>query len=248
MDREHHTVSGAPGAELDLPIAGPGSRSYAFLIDWHIRALLALAWLVVGLLAINGGLRWSPGGGGKPAATVALLAVLPALVIYLLYHPIVELWMRGQTPGKRMAGVRIVNAQGGLPSGGAILIRNVFRLIDSLPALYCVGLACTFMTRQRVRVGDLAAGTFLMVDEPVPPAAFDSYRTSSALGDGDIAGIELARQILERWPELEPGRRRQLARSLLGRIEREPAAGLDALTETELQDRLRRVAAPGAGA
>ena len=48
--------------------------------------------------------------------------------------------MRGRTPGKRMAGVRIVARDGGAPSVGALLVRNVFRLIDSLPLLYGVGL------------------------------------------------------------------------------------------------------------
>ena len=62
-----------------------------------------------------------------------MLIFLPTSLIYLLYHPLVELAMRGRTPGKRMAGVRIVNRQGGTPSSLAILIRNGFRLIDCLP-------------------------------------------------------------------------------------------------------------------
>ena len=40
-----------------------------------------------------------------------------------------------------MAGVRIVARDGGVPSAGALLARNVFRLIDSLPVFYGVGLA-----------------------------------------------------------------------------------------------------------
>ena len=43
--------------------------------------------------------------------------------------------MRGRTPGKRIAGVRLVTREGDIPGVGALLLRNVFRLLDSLPAL-----------------------------------------------------------------------------------------------------------------
>ena len=36
--------------DVTLPIAGPGTRAYAFIIDWHIRLLVALAWVLAGLL------------------------------------------------------------------------------------------------------------------------------------------------------------------------------------------------------
>ena len=241
MDGEHYTVPGAAGVDLDLPLAGPGSRSYAFIIDWHIRILLALAWLLIGSLAVNGGLHWGE-QGSRPAAVFGFLVVLPAAILYFLYHPIVELSMRGRTPGKRMAGVRIVNAQGGIPSAGAIVIRNVFRLIDSLPACYCLGLITTFLSAQRVRIGDMAAGTLLIVDEPIASGAFTPYGDSAKSSERDLAGIELARQMLERWPELEPTKRRSLARTLLKRIDAAGGEGVDALSEQELKDRLTQAA------
>ncbi|HUY83719.1 MAG TPA: RDD family protein, partial [Steroidobacteraceae bacterium] len=88
-----------------MALAGPGSRSYAFLIDWHIRVLAALLWIFVAILARPP--SWSL---SSPAIRIA---ILPALAIYFLYHPVVELLMRGQTPGKRRAGVRVVARGGG---------------------------------------------------------------------------------------------------------------------------------------
>src|ERR1700748_3947116 len=102
------TVQSVTGVELTLAIAGPGTRSYAFVIDWHIRLLIAGAWLLVASFVVHAKLSWR----GQDA----LLSLLPAAVIYFLYHPIVEVLMRGRTPGKRMAGVRIVNRDGGAPS------------------------------------------------------------------------------------------------------------------------------------
>lgn len=246
MTCEHPTVPGAAGLAPELPVAGPGSRSYAFVIDWHIRLLLALAWLLIGMLAVNGGLYLSP-TGVRPTALFDLLVALPSLAIYLLYHPVVELWMRGRTPGKRLAAVRIVDARGGIPSAGAILIRNALRLIDALPAFYCVGLTSTFLTARRVRIGDLAAGTFLMVDEPVPSRsrARDADRAQS--GAPDLAAIDVARQLLKRWPELDPGRRSSLARSLLKSLAPAEAAAVDALADQDLEARLAQAAAGADG-
>ena len=51
------SVHGATGAALDFRIAGPGSRSYAFVIDWHFRTLAGIAWFAGAWLVGNGGLR-----------------------------------------------------------------------------------------------------------------------------------------------------------------------------------------------
>src|SRR5690606_18924459 len=101
-----------------------------------------------------------------------VVVALPATAIYLLYHPVLEVAMRGRTPGKRIAGVRVVRRDGGVPGVGALLVRNVFRLVDSLPFLYCVGLTAAVLTEHSVRIGDMAAGTLLVYDDG-DIAAFD---------------------------------------------------------------------------
>ena len=246
MDSERYTIEGATGVDLTLSVAGPGSRSYAFLIDWHIRVLLALAWLIVALIIVKGAASWRA-FAARPGAAGAFLILLPALVIYFLYHPVVELFMRGQTPGKRMAGVRIVDRHGGIPGVGAILIRNIFRLVDSLPAFYVVGLASTFVSAQRVRIGDLAAGTVLVVDERAASGNFlevaGDGRANADLAAMDLAAMDLAAQILERWPELSADRRGSIARTLLERILGMPeAARICALGDAALKDALARLA------
>jgi uncharacterized RDD family membrane protein YckC len=217
-DGDIFTVQGMTGVDLSLQIAGPGSRSYAFIIDWHIRLLLAIAWFVLLMLALSGGLRIPANAG---AWTIALI-VGPAAVIYLLYHPIVELLMRGQSPGKRMAGVRIVNRDGGPPGVGAILVRNAFRLIDSMPAFYVVGLVCTFVTGQRVRIGDMAAGTLLVVNDAAGGKPIDLLVARGNVSRLDPAALDLVEQLLERWNMLEPERRQAIARALLQRIDTRP--------------------------
>ena len=171
-------VDATTGVEVTLPIAGAGGRSYAFIIDWHIRVLLALAWWLVAAAGFSGGFTSAGSGAGADSVARFLLITLPPLAIYFLYHPILEIAMRGRTPGKRMAGIRIVTRDGASPGVGALLIRNAFRLIDSLPAFYCLGLGFVISTAQHVRIGDLAAGTLLVYDKADARAAvFPRART-----------------------------------------------------------------------
>src|SRR5580658_4279634 len=220
-------------------IAGPGSRSYAFIIDWQYRALLALgwfcgAWLLVRVIAL--------GSDVAIARMQWLAAVIPALAIYLLYHPVLELLMRGRTPGKRQAGVRIVTRAGATPDSAALLVRNVLRLLDSLPIFYVVGLVSCFITAQRVRIGDLAAGTVLVLDHDSAARSRVQLAPTGAHNDLAPALAQLIRDVLERWPSLEVEKRDELARSILARADTAAsAAQLAALSDAELLQRLRRL-------
>jgi uncharacterized RDD family membrane protein YckC len=230
---EELNISGLTGVDMTLQVAGPGTRAYAFIIDWHIRLLVALAWLLLGWL-------FAQGMGVKLRSTLFGVGfVLPATLVYLFYHPILELVMQGRTPGKRMAGARIVTLEGATPGTGALLMRNLFRVIDSLPVFYLVGLVCCVVTAQRVRIGDLAAGTVLVLDEQKASrslSAFGKLAQSSRL-DPDTAA--LVQDLLERWTELEPGHAQQLTRQLLARLDPElDPVQLAALNARALRSRL----------
>jgi uncharacterized RDD family membrane protein YckC len=230
-------ITGLTGVELNLVVAGPGSRSYAFIIDWHIRVLLSLAWMLSVWLLLR---------VLKIPAITSLIG-WPALAIYLLYHPVLEILMQGRTPGKRTAGVRLVTRRGGQPSVSAILIRNVFRLLDSAPAFYMIGLTCCMFTTDRVRVGDLAAGTVLVLENTKAARVLELMPRLATHTGLDPRLLELIQDLLDRWPSLSSERRQALARSLLARAL--PAQGGDALAalgELELQQRLRTLLAGAA--
>src|SRR3954454_729252 len=99
-------IPSVTGVDVELKIAGPGGRSYAFVIDWHIRFLAAAAWYIGGTMAYVGGLRFLP--AEQLGAIYVFIVVVPSVAIYFLYHPLLEVLLHGQTPGKRMAGVRLV--------------------------------------------------------------------------------------------------------------------------------------------
>jgi uncharacterized RDD family membrane protein YckC len=236
------TIDSVTGIDVSLPVAGAGARAYAFLIDWVIRLILALAWYSAATVIHNGDLSLAP-----PPETDArwfAAVVAPALAIYFLYHYLLETLMRGRTPGKRMAGVSIISRDGSAPGVGALLTRNVFRLIDSLPLFYGIGLIAVMATHEHRRIGDLAAGTLLVYDatassapgrvgSPAPQARFDAV------------GAELVSELLERWPLLTSQARCQLALQLLARqgLKTEVSSGAD---EATLHAQLERLVASSA--
>ncbi len=233
-------VDSVTGVDVSLAVAGTGARSFAYLIDLLIRTVLVTAWYVVATLLYNG--RWSLATPDDPEGTWYLSVALPATLIYLLYHTVLELAMRGRTPGKRMAGIRIVARNGSVPTAAAQLVRNVFRLIDSFPVGYGVGLFTCLVTRDHVRVGDLAAGT-LMIYENRNTLSARGLLPASAHGDRlDVATSELVDELLERWSTLDSSARIRLARALLERATGsvpEPAT-----PESTLHEQLEQLSKP----
>ena len=223
------TVDSVTGIDVSLPVAGAGARAFAFLIDWLIRLLLALSWFSVASVLYNADLSLAPPLNADSRWFAAVVA--PALAIYFLYHYVLELIMRGRTPGKRMAGVTVISRDGSTPSAGALLTRNVFRLIDSLPLFYGVGLIAVIASREHRRIGDMAAGTLLVYDTPVMPTP-SAPALPRARARYDAVAAELVSELLQRWPLLTPEARRTLALQLLARqgLETGTLSGADEAT------------------
>jgi uncharacterized membrane protein SpoIIM required for sporulation/uncharacterized RDD family membrane protein YckC len=155
-------VDSVTGVDVALAVAGPGARAFAFVLDLIFRTALALAWYVVAAALYNHHL--SIARPLEPGAAWFALVIAPPLAIFLLYHLVLEVLTSGSTPGKRLAALRIVARDGATPTVGALLVRNVFRVIDSLPIVYGVGLVTSMLRDDHVRIGDLAAGTLLVYD------------------------------------------------------------------------------------
>lgn len=237
MSSPHVTFQSITGVDVELRLAGAGSRSYAFVIDWHIRFILALAWFFAATWIYAGSLAVLRGEGGTEDAWV-LVSLIPALAIYFLYHPVLEIAMSGRTPGKRMAGVRLVTRNGDIPGAGALLLRNVFRLIDALPAFYIIGLISVIVTQQHVRIGDLAAGTLLVLDHADEARALANLSGATGL---DPKAADLVHELLDRWSALEEPNRSDIARALLSRVQPQAAAEIASEEAAQIYARLQRL-------
>ncbi len=139
------------GIEFDLPLAGPISRMLAFAVDF--AAIAAAGALIARLVAP---LQLFSADAARSAMTVLYFAVS------LLYGIVTEWFWRGQTVGKRLLGLRVVEASGLRLRPSQIIVRNLLRFADLLPGLYLVGGVCCVLSPRRQRLGDIAAGTIVI--------------------------------------------------------------------------------------
>ncbi len=138
------------GVELHLRAAGVVSRSLAFGVDLSLRALIYILLSIVLALA------------GRMGQGVFLIAFF---LLEWFYPVLFEMYWHGETPGKRMFGLRVLNDNGTPVGWGESLVRNLLRAVDFLPAFYFFGLVSMLMSRDFKRLGDLAAGTVVVYHE-----------------------------------------------------------------------------------
>jgi uncharacterized RDD family membrane protein YckC len=145
---------------IQMPLAGIGSRFIALLID-------TLIWLVaVAALSL---VFWilRPGIGAFSRLSAQWAVAIYLLISFLLnwgYFTLFEAFWGGRTPGKRIAGIRVIQRSGRAIGLFESMARNFIRYIDQIPFFYAVGVIAVFATRQHQRLGDLAAGTLVVRD------------------------------------------------------------------------------------
>jgi len=142
------TIRTPEGIEFALPLAGPVSRMLALVVD--LAVVMTIGRVAQQILAPLGFL-------GKDFSEA--IKILAYFVISLVYMALAEWLWRGQTVGKRLLRLRVVDAGGMRLEPSQVIVRNLMRFIDALPALYLVGGIACLVNRHRQRLGDLAAGT-----------------------------------------------------------------------------------------
>ena len=139
------------GIEFSLLLAGPITRFLAWAIDLAtIVALISILNVIFGIL-------------GFLSRDLAMAAnIIGFFIVSIGYGILTEWYWLGQTLGKRLLRLRVMDEQGLRLQFSQIVIRNLLRFIDSLPALYLVGgLVCLFNKRAQ-RLGDFAANTIVV--------------------------------------------------------------------------------------
>ncbi len=156
-------------------VAGPSRRFLAYLLDLIIcyTAFTVLAFLVM-LIVIGMAAATNAAESAIAAGVGVLLVVL--FGIQWVYFVVLEAW-RGRTPGKAALGLRVVSTTGRPIGFRAAALRNVLRAADALPLTYTAGLlsiaglASMSTTRRFQRLGDLVAGTIVIIPERASVAA-----------------------------------------------------------------------------
>lgn len=134
------------GIELPISHAGPLPRILAWFIDFLIRAAVFIAISLV--------ILWLDIGGQG-------FLLISIFVIEWFYPVLFEMFMDGQTPGKRIFAIQVLQTDGRPISWGSSLVRNLLRVVDFLPFLYGIGVISMLTTQRFQRLGDIAASTIV---------------------------------------------------------------------------------------
>src|SRR2546423_8429085 len=139
------------GIVFSQSLAGPVIRSIAWLIDLFCISVLVKL-LAIGALFL-----------GIFGANIAFAFYTLAYFIISIGFAITCEWAwRGQTPGKKMFRLRVIDAEGLRLQFNQIVTRNLLRFVDSLPAFYFVGGVVCLLNRACQRLGDIAANTIVI--------------------------------------------------------------------------------------
>jgi uncharacterized RDD family membrane protein YckC len=145
---EIHTPEGVVFA---LPLAGPFKRFAACAIDLACIATITSTFVTI----------ISPFNIITPDI-YGMLLYLGVFIISMGYAIVLEWFWRGQTLGKRIMRIRVMDENGLRLQFGQVVIRNLFRTVDMLPALYGLGGIICLLNRHWRRLGDIAAGTIVV--------------------------------------------------------------------------------------
>ena len=211
------TIRTPEGIEFSLLLAGPITRFLAWSVD--LLVILAISKLLNVVLSLVGIL----------SRDLAMAAnILGYFVVSLGYGICLEWYWHGQTLGKRLMRLRVTDVHGLQLQFSQVVIRNLLRFVDSLPALYLVGGAACLINRRAQRLGDFAANTIVVwsprVDEPnldqLLGGKYNSFRNHPHLEARlrqhvSPSEAQVALQALIRRDEFEPRARVELFESIV---------------------------------
>ncbi|HEY9760827.1 MAG TPA: RDD family protein [Oculatellaceae cyanobacterium] len=162
MPSPQYSISTPENVDLHLELAGLGNRILACVIDTFVSLLLNTA-ITIGLLLLWFALKQMSVPSGMQAAVSTYLLMLGItanfLVIFGYYLFFEGLW-HGQTPGKRIVQIRVIEQNGQPITWSSAIVRNLIRIADQ--SILLMGLLCMFLDKNERRIGDFAAGTMVI--------------------------------------------------------------------------------------
>ncbi len=235
------------GVTFSFALASPVTRALAWAVD--TAAALTLAYGATQVCRMIGAFSpdWS-----------TALGVLLYFVISMVYCIVLEWRWNGQTVGKRLLGLRVIDEQGLRLQLAQVVVRNVMRLIDSPPPLlYLIGGIAAAVSRHQQRLGDMAANTVVVREQPgvrpdleqLAPARYNSLLALPhlaarlrSLADPEAVGMVV--EAISRRDGYEPMARVELFRELADyfrRLVTFPETALEGLTDEQYLRSVLRV-------
>ncbi len=141
---------------LDMRAAGLGPRILAHILDW----IFIILWVIIAVFLLGIMLPdWDTG-----YLFFFIIVSLPVIFYDLLF----EYFNDGQSPGKMILKIKVVNTDGTRPSFGSLLLRWLFRLVDFTMTSSILAVIMVAVTEKSQRLGDVLAGTTVIILTPEP--------------------------------------------------------------------------------
>lgn len=215
---EKLTIDTPEQVALEMPLAGLGSRFLGVFYDSLIQIIV---YIFVGLLMAfiaPRTLDWDVASKWVIAGVIFFFFCL-----YWGYYAIFEIWWKGQTPGKRQAGIRVIKDTGRAITPFEAVARNLVRVIDQMPGFYAVGILCAFFDNRNRRLGDFVAGTVVVHDRRESESQpFYNMKSETApaveTGELSIRELEVIETFLGRRLDMNQALRAATAQKLADKI------------------------------
>jgi uncharacterized RDD family membrane protein YckC len=143
--------------DIDYEIGGLGERIIARLIDYAVYIAIIIFCIIIASITN----LWHTG------ILIGILVIFALL--YVFYDLICEVFMNGQSIGKRVMKIKVISLDGGQATLGQYLLRWVFRIVDFSLTLGLGALITAAVGEKCQRIGDLVAGTALIKTSPRTP-------------------------------------------------------------------------------
>ncbi|BDI14844.1 hypothetical protein ANSO36C_06460 [Nostoc cf. commune SO-36] len=155
--------------ELEFTLAGIGNRAWALLIDYHVLAVILVGFFTAwSIISVPLGDFWVDIFGTGVTLWLIAIAFLVSFIIYIGYFVFFETLWFGQTPGKRVAKIRVVRDDGRLIGLQQATLRALLRPFDEI---FFIGAFLIMLGRREKRLGDLAAGTIVIQTQTATASA-----------------------------------------------------------------------------
>jgi len=216
-----YLISTPENVDLHLELAGAGNRILACLIDTLLTyglmtGVTIVCWCIDYLI---GTAPILPSARVVIAVIVTVIGFVLSFLIYFGYFIYFETAWQGLTPGKKVAGIRVIEQNGQPVSRSSVFIRNLLRVIDE--GLLLIGLLVMIIDPKERRLGDLAANTIVIRERKTSFSTTDLKLTaqlseSDAFDAGRISGeeYELLLSFLKRRQQLDRSHRIAVANKL----------------------------------
>ncbi|MBC7515726.1 MAG: RDD family protein [Alkalinema sp. FL-bin-369] len=153
--------------ELEFPLSGIGSRAYALFVDYTLLSLGIAGFLFLWSIVSYQLVQYFPSAPGLGSWLIAI-PVLLCFVIFVGYFVLFETLWQGQTPGKRLAQIRVIRDDGRPIALPQATLRALLRTFDDL-SFFVVGFLLIVVGKKEKRLGDWVAGTVVIQEQRSKP-------------------------------------------------------------------------------